>query len=245
MFKLNGKTALVTGATGGIGKAIAKIFAAAGANMVLTGSRQSALDELSSVFENNISTIRCDLANPAEVKELFTNAEKAFGAVDILVCNAGICRDNLAIRMKDEEWEEVIQMNLSNTFKLNRDAIKSMMKRRYGRIINISSVIGITGNIGQANYAASKAGMIGMSKSLALETASRGITVNCIAPGFVDTPMTQNLSDKIKEAINTRIPIGRIGAPEEIAAAVLFLASCESSYITGATLNINGGMLMN
>ena len=136
-------------------------------------------------------------------------------------------------------------MNLSNTFKLNRDAIKSMMKRRYGRIINISSVIGITGNIGQANYAASKAGMIGMSKSLALETASRGITVNCIAPGFVDTPMTQNLSDKIKEAINTRIPIGRIGAPEEIAAAVLFLASCESSYITGATLNINGGMLMN
>jgi 3-oxoacyl-[acyl-carrier protein] reductase len=249
MFNLDGMSALVTGATGGIGMAIVKKLSKAGANVIATGTNQKKLDDLMQSIDTDtntkISTIQCDLSNRTEVECLFDKAEEIInGEVDIMVCNAGICKDSLAMRMKDEDWDSVLNVNLSSTFFLNRAAIKKMMKRRYGRIINLTSIVGITGNIGQANYTASKAGIIGLSKSLALETASRGITINCIAPGFIESPMTEVLNQDIKSAIMNKIPMSRMGTSEEIANSVLFLAAKESSYITGQTLHVNGGMVM-
>ncbi len=244
MFDLTNKIALVTGATGGIGRSIVKDFITSGAKVVAVGRNQEKLKELSNEFGDKVSTLICDFNDKSHVISLFENAEKEYGNIDILVCNAGITKDNLALRLKDEDWDDVIEMNLNSTFKLNRSAIKSMMKRRYGRIINISSVIGLSGNAGQANYAASKAGIIAMSKSLAKEVAARGITINCVAPGYIDTPMTQVLNDDIKNSIISHIPAKRIGVPKDVSSAVIFLASNESSYINGHTLSVNGGMLM-
>ena len=244
MFDLTNKIALVTGATGGIGRSIVKDFIASGAKVVAVGRNQEKLKELNNEFGEMVFTMECDFNDKSQVSFLFENAEKEYGNIDILVCNAGITKDNLALRLKDEDWDGVIEMNLNSTFRLNRSAIKSMMKRRYGRIINISSVIGLSGNAGQANYAASKAGIIAMSKSLAKEVAARGITVNCVAPGYIDTPMTQVLNDDIKNNIISHIPAKRIGIPKDVSSAVIFLASDESSYINGHTLNVNGGMLM-
>ncbi|MSO14217.1 3-oxoacyl-[acyl-carrier-protein] reductase [Rickettsiales endosymbiont of Trichoplax sp. H2] len=244
MFDLTNKIALVTGATGGIGRSIIKDFITSGAKVVAVGRNQEKLKELNNEFGDKVSTLICDFNDKSHVISLFENAEKEYGNIDILVCNAGITKDNLALRLKDEDWDDVIEMNLNSTFKLNRSAIKSMMKRRYGRIINISSVIGLSGNAGQANYAASKAGIIAMSKSLAKEVAARGITINCVAPGYIDTPMTQVLNDDIKNSIILHIPAKRIGVPKDVSSAVIFLASNESSYINGHTLSVNGGMLM-
>ncbi|MFQ3307554.1 MAG: 3-oxoacyl-[acyl-carrier protein] reductase [Candidatus Midichloriaceae bacterium] len=244
MFKLNGKIALVTGATGGIGKSIVRTFHAQGATVIMVGRKKEALDSLKSELGSNCHYLICDFNEDENVDLLIENAEKEIGNIDVLVCNAGVTKDSLAMRMKDEAWNDVIKLNLTSTFKLNKQAIKSMIKRKYGRIINISSVIGLSGNVGQSNYAASKAGMIGMSKSLALEVATRGITVNCVAPGYIDTPMTKGLSDNIKEAIIAHIPMRKIGTPQDVANAILFLASEESSYITGQTLSVNGGMYM-
>ena len=244
MFDLTNKIALVTGATGGIGRSIVKDFIASGAKVVAVGRNQEKLKELNNEFGEMVFTMECDFNDKSQVSFLLENAEKEYGNIDILVCNAGITKDNLALRLKDEDWDGVIEMNLNSTFRLNRSAIKSMMKRRYGRIINISSVIGLSGNAGQANYAASKAGIIAMSKSLAKEVAARGITVNCVAPGYIDTPMTQVLNDDIKNNIISHIPAKRIGIPKDVSSAVIFLASDESSYINGHTLNVNGGMLM-
>ncbi len=244
MFDLTNKIALVTGSTGGIGRSIVKDFITSGAKVVAVGRNQEKLKELSNEFGDKVSTLICDFNDKSHVISLFENAEKEYGNIDILVCNAGITKDNLALRLKDEDWDDVIEMNLNSTFKLNRSAIKSMMKRRYGRIINISSVIGLSGNAGQANYAASKAGIIAMSKSLAKEVAARGITINCVAPGYIDTPMTQVLNDDIKNSIISHIPAKRIGVPKDVSSAVIFLASNESSYINGHTLSVNGGMLI-
>lgn len=244
MFNLSGKTALVTGATGGIGKAIALSLHKQGASVVLSGRRKEVLDELATSLGDRAFVLPCDLSNNEEVSALFDNAESLSGQVDILVCNAGITRDNLTLRMKDDEWRDVIETNLSANFILNKAAFKKMMKRKWGRIINITSVVGVTGNPGQANYAASKAGIIGMSKSIANEAAARGITVNCIAPGFIKTAMTDALNDNQKEAIVGSIPSGRLGMPDDIATAASFLASEEASYITGQTLHVNGGMVM-
>lgn len=244
MFDLKEKLALVIGATGGIGQAIVKTFISKGAKLVMAGREEEILKKLKDELGDNTHSLSCNLNDNSEVSHLIEKVEKEFGNIDILVCSAGITKDNLAIRLKDEDWNEVINLNLTTTFKLNRDAIKSMIRRRYGRIINISSVIGLSGNLGQSNYAASKAGMIGMTKSLALEVATRGITVNCIAPGYIDTPMTQVLKEEIRRAIIDRIPTKRIGTPQDVANAVLFLASEESCYITGQTLGVNGGMLM-
>ena len=244
MFDLKEKLALVVGATGGIGQAIVKTFFSKGAKLVMVGREEEILTKLKNELGGNVHSLACDLNDNSQVSHLIEKVEKEFGNIDILVCSAGITRDNLAIRLKDEDWDEVINLNLTTTFKLNRDVIKSMIRRRYGRIINISSVIGLSGNLGQSNYAASKAGMIGMTKSLALEVATRGITVNCIAPGYIDTPMTQVLKEEVRQAIIGRIPVKRIGTPQDVANAVLFLASEESSYITGQTLGVNGGMLM-
>ena len=244
MFDLKNRLALVTGATGGIGQAIVKTLYSRGAKLVITGREEEILEELKNELGDTTHSLTCDLNDESQVNHLIENAEKEFGNIDILVCGAGITKDSLAIRLKDEDWNGVINLNLTTTFKLNRDAIKYMMKRRYGRIINISSIIGLTGNLGQSNYAASKAGIIGMTKSLALEVATRGITINCIAPGYIDTPMTQVLKEGIRNAIIDRIPAKRIGMPQDVANAVLFLASEESAYITGQTLSVNGGMLM-
>ena len=244
MFNLKDKLALVIGATGGIGQAIVKTLHSKGARLAMIGREEEILEKLKDELGSDTYSLGCDLNDKFQVNHLVENTEKEFGNIDILVCSAGITRDNLAIRLKDEDWDEVINLNLTSTFKLNRDAIKSMIRRRYGRIINISSVIGLSGNSGQSNYAASKAGIIGMTKSLALEVATRGITVNCIAPGYIDTPMTQVLKEEIRNAIIERIPAKRIGTPQDVANAVLFLASEESAYITGHTLNVNGGMLM-
>ncbi len=243
MFDLTGKKALVTGATGGIGGAIARALHAAGAQVALSGTRQEALDALSAELPGSVA-LACNLSDPAETDGLIGRAEEALGGLDILVANAGITKDGLLLRMKDEDFERVLDVNLGSYFRLARAASKGMMKRRLGRIIAITSVVGVTGNPGQANYAASKAGMIGFTKSIAQELASRGITANCIAPGFIVSPMTDALNEAQKEAITKSIPAARLGQPDDIAAAVVYLASDEASYVTGQTLHVNGGMAM-
>lgn len=243
MFSLAGKKALVTGATGGIGGAIAKALKDAGAQLAISGTRQDKLDALAAELGGAVG-IPCNLSDLASVDELIRQAEEKLGGLDILVCNAGVTRDNLALRMKDEEWQQVIDINLTSSFRLARAAMKGMLRRRAGRIIFVTSVVGTTGNPGQANYCASKAGLTGMSKALAQEVASRGITVNCIAPGFIATAMTDALTDDQKAKINQNIPLGRMGASHEIAAGARYLASDEAGYITGQTLHINGGMVM-
>ena len=245
MFDLSGKTALVTGASGGIGGAVAKALHAQGAAVVLSGTRESALQDLAQTLGERTFAVAASLSDPAAVDGLVGAAEAAAGApIDILVSNAGLTRDNLLVRMKDEEWSVVQQVNLEAYFRLTRAAMKGMMRRRYGRIIGVTSVVGVTGNPGQSNYAASKAGMIGFSKALAQEVAARGITVNCIAPGFIASPMTDALNDAQRTAILGRIPASRLGEGDEIAAACVYLASGEASYVTGQTLHINGGMAM-
>lgn len=245
MFDLTGKTALVTGASGGIGAAIARTLHARGAKVALHGTKVEALDALAAELGERAVVVPANLSDPAQVEDLFKKAEAALGGnVDILVNNAGLTRDTLILRMKDEDWDSVINVNLTAGFRLARAAVKGMMKRRWGRIIGITSVVGVTGNPGQVNYAASKAGMIGMSKALAQEVATRGITVNSVAPGMIATAMTDVLTDAQKEAMNSRIPAGRLGTPDDIAAAVLYLASNEAAYVTGQTLHVNGGMAM-
>lgn len=244
MTTLNNKTALITGATGGIGEAIAKTLKDAGARIAISGTREEKLKEVAAALGGDTVILPCNLSDTASVDGLVARAEEALGGLDILVNNAGITRDTLAMRMKDEDWEQVIAVNLTATFKLSRNALKGMMKKRFGRIINISSVVGTTGNPGQANYCASKAGMAGMSKAMAAEVASRGITVNCVAPGFIATPMTDALNDQQRERILANIPAGRLGSPEDIASAVAFLAGDSAAYITGQTLHVNGGLCM-
>jgi 3-oxoacyl-[acyl-carrier protein] reductase len=244
MFDLTGKTALVTGASGGIGGAIATALHKAGATVGLSGTRVEPLEALAAQLGDRVHVLPCNLSDAEAVTALPKQAIEAMGSLDILVNNAGITRDNLFMRMSDDEWSSVLDVNLTSTMRLCKGAIRGMMKARWGRIINISSVVGATGNPGQANYAASKAGMVGMSKSIAYEVASRGITVNCVAPGFIATAMTDKLNDDQKGAILGQIPAGRMGEAEEIAAAVLYLSSKEAAYVTGATLHVNGGMAM-
>ena len=244
MFDLNGKNALVTGASGGIGGAIATALHAAGATVALSGTRVAPLEELASSLGERTHVLPCDLGDAEAVSALPKAAADAMGSLDILVNNAGITRDNIFMRMSDDEWQSVIDVNLGATFRLSKGVLRGMMKARWGRIINISSVVGATGNPGQGNYAASKAGMVGMTKSLAYEVASRGITVNAVAPGFIATAMTDKLTDDQKSAILAQIPSGRMGEPSEIASAVQYLASNEAAYITGTTLHVNGGMAM-
>ncbi len=246
MFDLKDRTALVTGATGGIGAAIAKALHAAGASVVLSGTRENVLEErMRELGGERVHAVPANLSDPESVAALVPAAEQALGrSVDILVNNAGITRDTLAMRMKPEQWQQVLDVNLTAAFRLSQAVLKGMMKARWGRIVNITSVVALTGNPGQANYAAAKAGMIGMSKSLAREVAARGITVNCIAPGFIETPMTDALNEKQREAILAQIPAGRLGIPEDVAAATLYLASDAAAYVTGQTLSVNGGMAM-
>jgi 3-oxoacyl-[acyl-carrier protein] reductase len=244
MFDLTGKAALVTGASGGIGAEIARVLHGAGATVGLSGTRTEPLEALAADLGDRAHVLPCNLSDADAVEALPKQAAEAMGSVDILVNNAGITRDNLFMRMSDEEWAQVIEVNLTSTFRLCRGVLRGMMKARWGRIVNISSVVGATGNPGQGNYAASKAGMVGMSKSLAYEVASRGITVNCVAPGFITTAMTEKLTDDQKAKILTQVPAGRMGEPGEIAAATLYLASPEAAYVTGATLHVNGGMAM-
>ncbi|SNR35220.1 3-oxoacyl-ACP reductase FabG [Paracoccus sediminis] len=244
MFDLTGRTALVTGASGGIGGAIATALHAAGATVALSGTREGPLRDLAATLGERAHVVPANLSDAQAASGLVKDAAAAMGSVDILVNNAGITRDNLFMRMSDDEWQQVMDVNLTGVFRLSRAALRPMMKARWGRIVNITSVVGATGNPGQGNYAAAKAGLVGMSKSLAYEVASRGITVNCVAPGFIATPMTDSLTDDQKGRILSQIPAGRMGAPEEIAAAVLYLASPEAGYITGATLHVNGGMAM-
>lgn len=244
MFDLTGKNALVTGASGGIGGEIAKALHAAGATVVLSGTREAPLQAFASELGERAHVVTANLSEPELVEALPKAAIAAMGSLDILVNNAGITRDNLFMRMSDEEWASVIDVNLTSSMRLMRGVLRGMMKARWGRIINITSIVGTTGNPGQGNYAAAKAGLVGMSKSLAYEVASRGITVNCVAPGFIATAMTDKLNDEQKGKILTQIPAGRMGTPEEIAAAVLYLASPEAGYVTGATLHVNGGMAM-
>ncbi|HWE46394.1 MAG TPA: 3-oxoacyl-[acyl-carrier-protein] reductase [Caulobacteraceae bacterium] len=245
MFDLSGKTALVTGATGGLGSEIAKGLHGQGAHVVLSGTREAVLQELASQLGDRTSIAPADLSDAASVDGLVAKAEAAAGKeLDILVANAGITRDGLLMRMKDEDWEAVIKVNLESYFRLARSVLRGMMKRRSGRIIGVTSVVGVTGNPGQTNYAASKAGMIGFSKALAQEVGSRGVTVNCIAPGFITSPMTDVLNEAQREAILSKIPTGRLGTGGEIAAAAVYLASEEAAYVTGQTLHVNGGMAM-
>ena len=245
MFDLSGKTALVTGATGGIGAEIARTLHEQGAHVVLSGTREAVLTDLARQLGGRTSVVAANLAEPAAVDGLIAAAEAAAGApVDILVANAGITRDGLLLRMKDEDWDTVIKVNLESYFRLSRAAMRGMMKRRFGRIIGITSVVGVMGNPGQANYAASKAGMIGFSKALAQEVATRGITVNCVAPGFIESPMTNALTEAQKAQIMTGIPAARLGTGRDVAAACAYLASDEAGYITGQTLHVNGGMVM-
>ncbi|MFN4058876.1 MAG: 3-oxoacyl-[acyl-carrier-protein] reductase [Roseinatronobacter sp.] len=244
MFDLTGKGALVTGASGGIGAAIASALHRAGASVALSGTREGPLKKLAATLGSRAYVLPCNLSDPAAVDALPKQAAEALGSLDILINNAGITQDNLLMRMSDEQWQKVIDINLTATMRLMRGALRGMMKARWGRIVNVTSVVGATGNPGQVNYAASKAGVVGASKSLAQEVASRGITVNCIAPGFIATPMTDVLTHDQKAAINARIPAGRMGNPDEIAAGALYLSSNEAAYVTGAVLHINGGMAM-
>jgi len=244
MFDLSGKTALVTGASGGIGGAIARALKMQGARLALSGTRVDALQTLADELGEGTAVLPCDLSDAAACAGLVGQAEAALGQVDILVNNAGLTRDSLALRMKDEDWELVLRVNLGSAFRLSRAALRGMMKRRWGRIVGITSVVGVIGNPGQANYAASKAGMIGMTKSLAAEVASRGITVNCIAPGFIETAMTGGIEEGQKEKLLATIPSGRLGSVDDVAAAAAFLASEEAGYVTGQTLHVNGGMAM-
>jgi len=244
MFDLSGKTALVTGASGGIGSAIAKALHAQGATVAVTGTREAALEALAADLGDRVHAIPADLSDPAAPGELVKQAEGAMGGLDILVNNAGLTRDGLLMRMKDEDWQTVLDVNLTAGFRLVRAALRGMMKRRTGRIVGITSVVGVTGNPGQANYAASKAGMIGFTKATAQEVANRNITANCVAPGFIETAMTDGLDEKQRETILTKVPAGRLGTADEIAAAVTYLASDEAAYITGQTLHVNGGMAM-
>jgi len=244
MFDLTGKGALVTGASGGIGSDIARALHGQGATVVLSGTRKEALDALASELGERTHVLPCNLSDAEAVDALPKQAEEALGSLDILVNNAGLTRDNIFMRMKDEEWEEVIRVNLTAAFRLSRGVMRGMMKRRWGRIIGITSVVGVTGNPGQANYAASKAGMIGMTKSIAQEVASRNITANCIAPGFIRSAMTDALNEEQQSRIMSTIPAGRLGEAKEIAAAAVYLASDEAAYVTGQTLHVNGGMAM-
>ncbi len=244
MFDLSGKAALVTGASGGIGGAIARALHAQGAAVALSGTRVAPLEALAGELGGRAHVVPCDLSDPAAVEALPKAAAAAMGQVDILVNNAGITRDQLFMRMADADWDAVIAVNLTSVMRLSRGVLRGMMKARWGRIVSVSSIVGVTGNPGQANYAASKAGVIGMSKSLAQEVASRGITVNAIAPGFIATAMTDKLSDEQKARIDTQIPAGRMGTADEIAAAAVYLASEEAGYVTGQTLHVNGGMAM-
>jgi 3-oxoacyl-[acyl-carrier protein] reductase len=244
MFDLSGKTALVTGASGGIGGAIAAALHAHGATLAISGTRREKLDEVAAGLGERVHVLPCDLSDGEAVDALPEQAVDAMGRLDILVANAGVTRDNIFIRLTDEAWDTVIQVNLTAYFRLARAAVRGMMRQRSGRIVGITSVVGVTGNPGQGNYAASKAGMIGMSKALAYEVASRGVTVNCVAPGFIATAMTEALNDKQREQILARVPAARLGKPEEIAAAVVYLASDEAAYVTGSVLHVNGGMAM-
>jgi 3-oxoacyl-[acyl-carrier protein] reductase len=243
MFNLTGMTALVTGATGGIGGAIAKALHAQGARLAISGTRREVLDALA-VELGGAAVLPCDLSSKDQVEALVPDVEKALGQLDILVANAGITKDNLFVSLKDEDWEQVINVNLTATFRLARAAVKGMMRRRFGRVIGITSVVGVTGNPGQANYTAAKAGMIGMFKSIGKEYARRGVTANCIAPGFIASPMTDKLNDKQREAILQMVPAGKLGSSDDIGAAVVYLASNEAAYVTGQTLHVNGGMAM-
>jgi 3-oxoacyl-[acyl-carrier protein] reductase len=244
LFDLNGKGALVTGASGGLGGAIAKALHRQGARVALSGTRREALERLAGELGEGAFVLPADLSDVQSVEALPAAAEAALGAVDILVNNAGVTRDNLFLRMKDEEWDQVLTVDLTAAFRLARGCLKGMMRRRYGRIIGISSVVGVTGNAGQGNYAAAKAGLIGMSKALAYEVASRNITVNCVAPGMIESPMTNALNEKQRETLLSHIPMGRLGDGAEVAAAVVYLASQEAAYVTGQTFHVNGGMAM-
>ncbi|MDO8534988.1 MAG: 3-oxoacyl-[acyl-carrier-protein] reductase [Xanthobacteraceae bacterium] len=244
MFDLTGKTALVTGASGSIGGGIARALHQQGATVAISGTRRDALDALAGALGARVHVLPCNLAKAEEVEALVPAAEKAMEKVDILVNNAGLNRDALFVRLKDEDWDQVIAVNLTAAFRLARAAVFPMMRRRYGRIIGITSIVGVTGNPGQGNYTAAKAGLIGMTKSLALEVASRNVTVNCVAPGFIKSPMTDALNEKIRTAILERVPARRLGLPEDVAVAIVFLASDEAAYVTGQTLHVNGGMAM-
>lgn len=244
MFNLTGKTALVTGATGGIGGAIAKALHAQGATIGLSGRNEDKLKELATELGDRVYVLPADLSSSEAASDLVKRADETMGGIDILVNNAGLTRDGLSMRMKDEDWQQVIDVNMTSTFKLAQACQRGMMKKRFGRIINIASVVGVTGNPGQCNYVASKAGMIGWSKAMAAEVASRGITVNCVAPGFIATAMTDALNDDQKAKINSTIPAGRMGSSEDIAAAVVYLASDEANYVNGSTIHVNGGMAM-
>ena len=244
MFELTGKTALVTGATGTLGATIARSLHGQGATVAISGTRREVLDRLAAELRGRVHILPANLADPSETEALVPRAEEAMGQLDILVANAGVTRDNLLVQLRDEDWEQVIAINLSATFRLSRAAVRGMMRRRFGRVIAITSVVGITGNPGQANYVAAKAGITGMIKALAQEYAKRGVTANCVAPGFIVTPMTDKLNDKQRETIVAKIPASRAGTPAEVAAAVVFLASNEAGYVTGQTLHVNGGMAM-
>ena len=244
MFDLGGKRALVTGASGGIGGAIARALRERGATVSVSGTRREALDGLARELGDRVHAIPCDLSDPAAVETLVGAAEELMGAVDVVVNNAGIARDGIAARLKDEDWRQVIDVNLTAAFRISRAALRGMMRRRWGRIVNVASVVGVSGNAGQANYVASKAGLIGLTKSLAQEVASRSITVNCIAPGFIETAMTESLGGDRRDRLSAAIPAGRFGVPSDVASAAVFLASEEASYVTGHTLHVNGGMVM-
>jgi 3-oxoacyl-[acyl-carrier protein] reductase len=244
MFELTGKTALITGATGPIGGTIARILHAQGATVAISGTRKEVLDQLAATLGERVHVMPCNLADAAETEALVPRSEEAMGQLDILVANAGVTRDNLLVQLRDEDWDQVIAINLSATFRLTRGAVRGMMRRRFGRVIAITSVVGATGNAGQSNYVAAKAGIAGMIKATAQEYAKRGVTANCVAPGFIVTPMTDKLNDKQRDVILSKIPAARAGTTEEVAAAVAFLASNEAAYVTGQTLHVNGGMAM-
>jgi 3-oxoacyl-[acyl-carrier protein] reductase len=244
MFELTGKTALITGATGPIGGTIARILHAQGATVAISGTRKEVLDQLAATLGERVHVLPCNLADAAETEALVPRSEEAMGQLDILVANAGVTRDNLLVQLRDEDWDQVIAINLSATFRLTRGAVRGMMRRRFGRVIAITSVVGATGNAGQSNYVAAKAGIAGMIKATAQEYAKRGVTANCVAPGFIVTPMTDKLNDKQRDVILSKIPAARAGTTEEVAAAVAFLASNEAAYVTGQTLHVNGGMAM-